>query len=336
MRLPPWGWWLAATAAVLVIGQAVIATRASFLMPLLQVLAGALPAFMFLALATASARSRGTLTGRRAAVGSLAWGALGGTTLAILAEMLLALAVAIAVSIWIGATRPDLLEQLQAWAGEMRQFDRAQVLSQATRLLTQPAVAVAALGFVGILVPLIEETAKGLAVPLVALTGRRLTSAEGFLLGVAAGAGFAVLEGILNGSLALTTPNAWGLLMALRVGATAMHCLATGLAGLGWQLILTHRRWGSGLALGLLAVALHASWNIATLGQTIIAVSGGAVPQSAGLLAMTGLVAFMALLGLLVIAALALIPRYLAARVTIVDGTASDAQASLPKTEGEV
>ena len=79
--------------------------------------------------------------------------------------------------------------------------------------------------------------------PLIAGTGRRLTRLDGFLFGVAAGVGFAIVEGILNGTLALRMSGAWAGLMVFRGSAAAMHCLASGLVGLGWQAILVERRW---------------------------------------------------------------------------------------------
>ena len=72
------------------------------------------------------------------------------------------------------------------------------------------------------------------------------------------GAGFAIVEGILNGTLALRMSGSWAGLMVFRGAAAAMHCLASGLAGLGWQAILVERRWLRGIGLGLLAVCCTA------------------------------------------------------------------------------
>jgi hypothetical protein len=52
------------------------------------------------------------------------------------------------------------------------------------------------------------------------------------LLGVVAGASYALVEGALNGSMALRMTEVWAGLMILRGAAATMHCLAS---RLGWQ-----------------------------------------------------------------------------------------------------
>jgi hypothetical protein len=112
---------------------------------------------------------------------------------------------------------------------------------------------------------------KGLVVPLVLATGAVLTQRQAFLLGVVSGAGFALLEGVLNGVMALMNPAIWGGLMLVRGGTAAIHCVATGFVALGWYAILVEKRWGRGLALGALGVAIHGTWNLAAGGQTLVA-----------------------------------------------------------------
>ena len=185
-------------------------------------------------------------------------------------------------------------------------------MSELAQLASSPVIVIAGLTLLGILAPALEEVAKALAVPLVAGTGRRLTRLDGFLFGVAAGAGFAIVEGILNGTLALRMSGAWAGLMVFRGSAAAMHCLASGLVGLGWQAILVERRWLRGIGLGLLAVLLHGAWNmsagIISLNSLQAAGTGGLGDMAR--IGVTGLlVMFMAVLWLAVVSSLALIPR---------------------------
>ena len=128
-------------------------------------------------------------------------------------------------------------------------------------LIRSPLVIVAALGSVAIVVPIIEEAMKGLVVPLVLATGAVVTQRQAFFLGVVSGAGFALLEGILNGAMALMNRATWGGLMLVRGGTAAIHCVATGFVALGWYAILVERRWGRGLVFGALGVAIHGTWN---------------------------------------------------------------------------
>jgi hypothetical protein len=62
--------------------------------------------------------------------------------------------------------------------------------------------------------------------------GGRSDRTAGFLLGVVAGASCALVDGALNGSMALRMTEIWAGLMILRGAAAATHCLAS---RLGWQ-----------------------------------------------------------------------------------------------------
>jgi RsiW-degrading membrane proteinase PrsW (M82 family) len=109
-----------------------------------------------------------------------------------------------------------------------------------------------------VVAPLIEELAKPLIVlPLLkGLKSRR----DAFLLGVAAGAGFAVLENVIY---ALFGGRYWGGILTVRALGTAVHPLGTGLTAVAWHALLnrepgTDKRWIG--AFGL-AVVQHAVWN---------------------------------------------------------------------------
>lgn len=131
-------------------------------------------------------------------------------------------------------------------------------------LLESPWGILAALLTVGVLAPLIEESVKPWAA--VVLSGRRPYAGRVFLWGVAAGAGFSLTEALLNAS---TAADEWGVNVAARIGATAMHCLASGLVAWGWarQRSRSGRRPGVVLPLVYLgAMGLHALWNSAIVG----------------------------------------------------------------------
>jgi hypothetical protein len=222
---------------------------------------------MFVSLAT----HRGADLPSRQRIGALSWGALGSTGLAISAEMALAVAALVAVAVWIGVSNPQLLESLQEMALDAQSGLDRQALGPIADLFRSPLVVVVALGSVAIVVPVIEEAMNGLVVPLVLATGAVITQRQAFLLGVVSGAGFALLEGVLNGAMALMNPATWGGLMLVRGGTAAIHSVATGFVALGWYAILVEKRWGRGLALGLLGVAIHGTWNLAAASQTVTA-----------------------------------------------------------------
>jgi len=307
-----WGLWLVLFAGVLLVGQGVAGrAAAAAIMPLLQVAASALPALLCLSIALAAAGRGADLVARRPALGSLAWGGLGGTSLALAVELALIVGAAIIVGVALQAVDPALVERLLAVAQELQQTGRPPDLSDLRDVVASPLFALGVLGLLGVVAPLVEESLKGLAVPLVVAAGGRPDRLAGFLCGVAAGAGFAIVEGILNGAMALGMTDSWAGLMILRGAAGAMHCLASGLSGLGWQAILVERRWLAGIGLGLLAVSLHGAWNISVgiIGLSSLQAAGTGGALAVAQLGMIGaLTLFMGCLWLAVVAGLALIP----------------------------
>ena len=316
-RLPRWGWWLLALVVALGMGQAAFSAGTEPLVPVAHIAAGVLPAFLFLSVALGSARRGGGAITTRPVIGSLAWGGLGGVGLAMVLEVILVLIAVVAFVLWMSVTDPALIGKLQAGVLEFQESgELRQELSNLMPYLTSPLVMLGILGGIAVVVPLLEEGVKSLAVPLVALTGRSLTRLDGFLLGAAAGAGFALFEGVMNGILTLSVPGGWAPLMAARAGTAAIHCCATGLAGLGWEAVLTERRWARGVGLGAAALALHGVWNLLAGAQTLLGLrdlgsTGGAAPGGQSPLTLL-LVGFMGLVWVAAVLLLALLPRRLA------------------------
>jgi RsiW-degrading membrane proteinase PrsW (M82 family) len=88
-----------------------------------------------------------------------------------------------------------------------------------------------------------------------------------FLWGVAGGAGFAAVEGMLNASM---STDAWLMVALLRVGSSAMHCLTAGLTGWGWGQVWTRRKWLYLLLAYTLAVVVHGVWNALSGGMAVL------------------------------------------------------------------
>jgi hypothetical protein len=311
-RLPRWGWWLLALVVVLGLGQAAFSAGIEALVPVAHIAAGVLPAFLFLSLALGSARRGGGAITTRPMIGSMAWGGLGGVGLAMVTELILVLMAVAAFAIGLAATDPEIMRELQAAALEFQKSGDAQDLMDLVPRLVSPLVMLGIMGALGVIVPLVEEGAKGLAVPLAALAGHRLSRLSGFLLGAAAGAGFTLFEGLMNGVLSLSVPGNWALLMAARAGTAAIHCCASGLAGLGWEAVLAERRWVRGIGLGAAAVALHGAWNLAAGSQALLGLRNlGAALDGQSLLALL-LLGIMGVVWAGAVLLLALLPRRLA------------------------
>jgi len=103
-----------------------------------------------------------------------------------------------------------------------------------------------------------------------ALAGARLkpTVAHLFLWGVAGGAGFAIVEGMLNAGLGVQD---WASVALMRIGSSAMHCLTAGLTGWGWGKVWAQRRWLHLLLAYALAVITHGAWNSISVGMIAFA-----------------------------------------------------------------
>lgn len=128
------------------------------------------------------------------------------------------------------------------------------------QIFDQPIVLLIILGYVVILVPLIEEAAKTLAIwPLLR---RRLSPMSAFTGGVIGGAAYGLFE-----ALFLTQPGpTWTTTMIARVGATTMHSFTAGLASWGLNQAVNKRKWGTFGRAYLSAVLMHALWNGVALG----------------------------------------------------------------------
>ncbi len=315
MRLPRWGWWAGALSLALAAGQAALQLDARWAMPILHVAASVAPAGLLLALALGSARRGGGAVPTRTLLGGLSWGIFGGVGIALALEMLVGLGVIVAAIAWIAVAHPELAAQFENLVGQSDLAAGGFDPEMLAAMLRSPVVWLGLLGLGSGVVPLIEEIAKSLAVPLVALTGRRLTRLDGFLIGVAAGAGFAIFEGVGNGGMALAVPENWTTLMLLRGGATAMHCLASGLTGLAWQSALTERRLARGVGLVVLAMTLHGIWNAAALGASAVSLLSATLDSGARLLGGVAVIVLLAGVGVLAVGAVlavALVPRRLA------------------------
>jgi RsiW-degrading membrane proteinase PrsW (M82 family) len=157
---------------------------------------------------------------------------------------------------WIAA-RPDLAQQLRELLSTLETVDPRVLEAYFQDLFAQPGVITLTLLLVAGAIPLIEELLKPLA--LWTFVGRRITPAQGFLLGVLSGACFALLENLS----ALSGIAGMGSLPTLigRLGTGLLHMTTTGL--IGWALAAAWQGGSSWRVVGayLLAVALHGLWN---------------------------------------------------------------------------
>ena len=127
------------------------------------------------------------------------------------------------------------------------------------RLFASPLILVL-LAVTAIQAPIPEEFAKALGIPMF---GRdRITNArQAFAIGLASGAGFAILENMLyEGIYAYHNGWSWAGVTLLRSIGSVLHPIGTGIIALGW---FRMREGGAGKLFKayLLSVSLHTLWN---------------------------------------------------------------------------
>jgi hypothetical protein len=153
-----------------------------------------------------------------------------------------------------------------------------------SQVLLSPPIAIALALILVVIAPLGEEFFKPLGVAL--MSYRRPEAGRAFLWGVAGGAGFAIAEGLFNTAIAL---ESWSVVMLLRVGSTLMHCLGSGLMGLGWYHLLRTRRPWHILGTYAASVGLHVLWNVGAIGLAAVSLGAMASGADEASLALSGL-----------------------------------------------
>jgi RsiW-degrading membrane proteinase PrsW (M82 family) len=298
-----WVWGcLAGIGLTLIIGQVILTFDLSppLTFPIFHVLGITIPAILMLVLVAQGLKDAIPAPTQGQVIGQMAWGAFGTTAVAFTLEAI-TLAVGLVVVVVIVALTPGGLAQLNEFRAVLA--DPAQLVDpqQLADLLLKPAILIPAAIMLVFFAPLIEEGVKSLGVPLLSLgRGRAPSPAQGWLWGSAAGAGFAITEGLFNSAASLPF---WAGIALLRVGATAMHMLTAGLTGLGWARTLDSRRpwpllWGY-----LASVTLHGLWN----GMTVLIVVSSlwmmAQPGDAARMAGGGLAILVGVTGLILLIA---------------------------------
>ena len=127
------------------------------------------------------------------------------------------------------------------------------------RLFASPLVIVI-LAITAVEAPIPEEFAKALGIPMFG-RARIQNERQAFAIGLASGAGFAILENMLyEGLYAYHNGWAWGGITLLRSIGSVLHPLGTGIIALGW---FRMRNEGAGKLFKayLLSVGLHTLWN---------------------------------------------------------------------------
>jgi hypothetical protein len=177
-------------------------------------------------------------------------------------EVLVLVFIIIAGSVYVAVTQPGLVGELQALTELLNEsMDEEAMFAMIAPYLTNPILIATGIGYIALIVPLIEELFKPLAVWLFA---RKIeTPAQGFALGVLSGAAFALVESLNASSDGTTT---WAIIVTTRTGTSVLHMLTSGLVGWGIASAFGERRIGRFFAAYASAVLIHGIWNAAAAG----------------------------------------------------------------------
>lgn len=308
---PPSPWKLSAIFIFsLIIGQVILSLApfsrlASLVFPPFHIAAAMAPALTILSFAGRRTRAASWRTVSL----EFSHGTVLAPTGALMAEVIVILVLILVASIIVVLT-PGGVESLVELSTNLQDPSWLQESQNLARLILSPATLAVILAVFVILAPLIEEFFKGLGVLML---GHRLrTQGEALLWGVACGAGFAFGESLFNGSIAL---EAWGLIMLIRWGASLMHCVSSGIVGLGWYEARVPRKpWRLLGAYGA-ASAVHALWNALAVSVALTSLLLVTQPEDASARAVAGVTVLVAIGLLLVLTiSMALILRRLARR----------------------
>lgn len=261
------GLWILVYVLVLALGQGVLSLDLlpALTFPPFHVAAALLPAFVILAFVARGLKGISTWRDLSLQVAS---GALLSTSTAFIMEAVVVLGF-LGTTLFGVAMRPGGRELLQRLSAALEDPTWAQNPVLLVPALASPLLlAIAFTLFAGV-VPIIEEAVKTVGVGLRAY--KQPTMAQCYLWGLAGGAGFAIVEALLN---TLGGLDGWSTVAVLRSAATLLHCTTGGLMGLAWYYLLVRRRWGRVLALYATSVAIHGLWNAVSASMTLISLKG--------------------------------------------------------------
>lgn len=200
------------------------------------------------------------------------WGTIGlGLTISpllmIVIELLILVLAVVLVAIVL-TLQPGKLQEVQAFIQLLnQQTDQEIALRMLAPYLSDPRMIAGILGYIALLVPLIEEMLKPLAVWLFAKSIAK--PSQGFVLGMLSGGAFALVES-LNASS--ESSEAWPFAVGVRAGTSLLHIMLSGLMGYAIVGAFQEKRFGRLIVTYLTVVSIHGIWNACAIGAGLSAV----------------------------------------------------------------
>jgi len=191
-----------------------------------------------------------------------------GPFLMIVTEMVLLLVIVIVGLTYLATTQPDLIQEITQFASVVRQTtDEDTLLGLLAPYLSSPVLIGLGLTYIAMLVPLIEELFKPLAVWLFA---RQIDSpAQGFVLGMLSGTAFGLFESL---SASAEGNTGWAVVVAARSGTSLLHMTTSALMGWGIASAFKEKKIGRLAAAYFTAVLIHGVWNALAAGAGLASI----------------------------------------------------------------
>jgi hypothetical protein len=185
----------------------------------------------------------------------------------LMVELLLFAIIFLVVAVWL-AGQPDLLSQIMRYSEQISNgvFESLEAEKMLVDLISQPIVLNGSILVIAILVPLIEELFKPMAIWF--LAGKHLTPSQGFVGGLIGGACFAMLESL--GAVGIPADSEWLFLLFGRTGTGLLHVTLSGMVGWGFASAFYNKNWGRAIFTYISAVSIHGLWNFFALLSGIV------------------------------------------------------------------
>lgn len=234
------------------------------ILPLLSVLVIALPIWMFYGLGSngieAGPRWRFFATfGLSMTIAPLVM---------VIIESILLIGIVVVATVYLAVSQPNLFDELSSLMQVLsNETNPDLILTQLSPYLANPVLIGTVIGYIALLVPLIEELLKPLAVWLFAW--KIESPAQGFVLGMLSGAAFGLFES-LNASADGTV--SWSVIVIARAGTSILHMTTSGLVGWGILSAVKEKKIRRFVAAYFTSVLVHGIWNAAAVGAGLSAI----------------------------------------------------------------
>jgi hypothetical protein len=185
-----------------------------------------------------------------------------GPALMIVLEMIVLITILVTGGIYIAVQQPLVFKELISLSKILqRETNPDAIFNLIAPYIKNPFVIGTLIGYIAVLVPLIEELFKPLAVWIFA---KKLTSpAQGFAMGMLSGGAFALIESLnasSDGSLG------WAAIVSIRAGTSLLHMTVSGLVGWGIASAVLEKRISRFFAAYFTAASIHGIWNACAAG----------------------------------------------------------------------